>query len=646
MEAIKDGFKFKDFDKFNDFIADVTAATSCEQIFQKVQKFIQQYIPHDAFLGVLVDEKERKIAFEYVVNVRENKIYEKHHLPLCDKDTLTGWVAANKKALCIGDTDDKKSLPANLRLIGEVMRSWLGVPILYNDEILGVISIQSVEPNKFVTEDIYFLELIANVISPVIKSKILEEKFKIAKQKDELIEHAISPIIAIQDEKLVFVNAQFENFFGLKKEEVLGKDFLTIIHPDEAPKIKEDYNKRMRGIYVPPEYIVKFVDKYGRTKWGLVRAKRMMWDGKWADVMSIADITELKRYADSLKELEKYLCKLREINDEEQLYDLAIDAIRRILQIDKAGIGILKGKNIEIIKSCGGDNHKFFLKEDIIEKVIKDAKSQSIKIDDETAYFVPISAEKKVYGFLCVVKKGEIKEKTLVDILANHLALSLHALQLRRRIEESRNIQKLMVQIIGHDLQNVLAVIKGYAELLKEEHNNEYIDEILKSVQRAEYIVHLTRIFSKLDIYRIKEKIETLDMREIIKRAFEHVREKFKNAKINIKGDAVIRGYILLENAFSNLLDNAFKYGATKVDVSIEENDDMVRIKIIDDGKGIPESERGVVFEEFKRLDTNVNGFGLGLWIVKKIVDMHNGKIWIEANKPKGSIFVIEIPKQ
>ncbi len=648
MAGGKGNAVYKQFEKISDLLTKLKDAGSYEQMFQQAQKFLHAFIPHDAFVGAIVNEKEKKIEFEYVVNVKEGKIYRRDTIPFEEHSTLTGWVAANKRSLHIKDTSDKKNLPANLKLVGEPMRSWLGAPIIYESDVLGVISVQAAEPNKFTSTDIYFLGFIANLLSPIIKSRKLEDDLSRAKKMEMLIEHVLSPVIVIQDKKVVFMNSQVEKFTGMKKDELLGREFLSIVHPDDAKKVMENYEKRLRGVYVPPEYVIKFIDKDGKIRWGFVRAKRIKWNGRWADAVSIADITELKNYMDSLSALEKYLRKLREVDDEAKLYDLVVDAVQNILGIKSVAIGVLEGEHIQIIKSVGCDVRLNFSEHrEIMKKAIKKGEIQTVKISDENAYFVPVSLEKKAYGILCVMKKGEIKQQeSLISILTNHLALSIQTIRLRRRIEESRDIHKLMVQIVGHDLQNTLAVIKGYAELLKDEYDPEYLGEIFKAIEKAEYIISYAKLFSKLDVYRMKEKVGWLSVREVVERASELVKKRFENARINIKGDAQILGYILLENAFINLFDNAFKYGASRVDITIQTEDDKVKIKVMDDGMGIPENKRDIVFEEFRQLDTSVMGWGLGLWIVKKIVEMHNGSIHIESNKPRGSIFVIEIPKR
>ena len=106
----------------------------------------------------------------------------------------------------------------------------------------------------------------------------------------------------------------------------------------------------------------------------------------------------------------------------------------------------------------------------------------------------------------------------------------------------------------------------------------------------------------------------------------------------------------LLERVFYNLLENAIKYSppCTQVDVIVQRNENCVRIKIADQGEGIPEPYRDTVFEPFFRVDKSrsraIGGSGLGLAVCKKILERHHAQICTLPNPPKGSIFQITYP--
>jgi len=150
------------------------------------------------------------------------------------------------------------------------------------------------------------------------------------------------------------------------------------------------------------------------------------------------------------------------------------------------------------------------------------------------------------------------------------------------------------------------------------------------------------------------EKIDfkEMDLGVILKDAVKGLVSKANARKIKIKLDA--KGKFpaivnpLIGDVFSNLISNAIKYGKEKSDVIVEikQSDSLWRISVANKGEKIPDKYKKAIFERFSRLEKGaVKGSGLGLAIVKKIVELHNGKVWVEDNSGGGSIFIVEIPK-
>jgi signal transduction histidine kinase len=99
----------------------------------------------------------------------------------------------------------------------------------------------------------------------------------------------------------------------------------------------------------------------------------------------------------------------------------------------------------------------------------------------------------------------------------------------------------------------------------------------------------------------------------------------------------------------SNLLSNAIKYGAGQpIEVKVSQEDDVARITVRDHGLGIPQDSRERIFERFERVAPlrHFGGFGLGLWIVRRVVEAHGGRVTVWSNPNQGSEFVVELPTQ
>ena len=131
---------------------------------------------------------------------------------------------------------------------------------------------------------------------------------------------------------------------------------------------------------------------------------------------------------------------------------------------------------------------------------------------------------------------------------------------------------------------------------------------------------------------------------------FANIKRNYKDINFNISLD-LIKNEILRQNDFiqmmDNLIDNSIKYGARNLNIIINEN---LEIKISDDGIGIPKDDLKFIFDKYYRVsrteNLNINGLGVGLFLVKSIVDKYKGKISVKSNPHKGVTFKIQIPNE
>jgi len=138
----------------------------------------------------------------------------------------------------------------------------------------------------------------------------------------------------------------------------------------------------------------------------------------------------------------------------------------------------------------------------------------------------------------------------------------------------------------------------------------------------------------------IRQVVDTLGMKSLEK-GIQIEFNSAKNHKINANK--------MIESLFENLLSNAIKFSddGTKINIKIRDESDKKIISVADQGTGVADGNKEAIFDRFTRKDkSGVKGTGLGLAIVKLIIDMHDGKVWIEDNpEGEGSIFFVSLPK-
>jgi len=228
-----------------------------------------------------------------------------------------------------------------------------------------------------------------------------------------------------------------------------------------------------------------------------------------------------------------------------------------------------------------------------------------------------------------------------------------------KTIESKNKELEQYTYITSHDLQEPLNTIIGYINIFNEKYENKF-DEIDKKILR--YIVEASlrmRLLIKnvLDYGRIGQnsKTEEIDCNiiiENIKKDFES-KIKINNAKILYKNLPTIIGvksniYLLFQNLISNALKFTKKNTNTEISISFLENEDFWTFKVKDNGIGIEEKYLSSIFKIFKRLhnQNTYEGTGIGLAHCKKIIDIHDGKIWVESSINNGSSFYFTISKK
>jgi two-component system, OmpR family, phosphate regulon sensor histidine kinase PhoR len=248
------------------------------------------------------------------------------------------------------------------------------------------------------------------------------------------------------------------------------------------------------------------------------------------------------------------------------------------------------------------------------------------------------------------------------------VVLVFHDMTELRRLE---NIRKDFVANVSHELRTPLTSIKGYVEALLDGAKDDpaasaqFLDIILKQSDRLNLIIEDLLELSKIESGLVLLKEEPVDLRSIIERALSTIKPIADKkghrlvASIDDSLPPVAGDEGRLTQVLTNLLDNAVKYtpagGTIIVNSRLVDgtgadgtSDRAIELTVSDTGIGIPEQDRPRVFERFYRVDKarsrELGGTGLGLAIVKHIVEGHGGQVWVEANHPHGSKFVVRLP--
>lgn len=206
-----------------------------------------------------------------------------------------------------------------------------------------------------------------------------------------------------------------------------------------------------------------------------------------------------------------------------------------------------------------------------------------------------------------------------------------------------------MIAALAHEFRNPIASIIGYAATIQEDKNidpdirDRFLSKIYNNSQKIESLLSRLILWNRFENGQATFNLESFSIMPLLNEVKNSLLEKYPYRVINIHGDdrAVKADKILLEIVIKNLTENAIKY--SKDDVNIFINPET--IEIVDSGVGISEQNLEKVTKKFFRSGEHSwdNSMGLGLSIVKKILDMHGSELKIESQLDKGSSFSFEI---
>jgi light-regulated signal transduction histidine kinase (bacteriophytochrome) len=227
--------------------------------------------------------------------------------------------------------------------------------------------------------------------------------------------------------------------------------------------------------------------------------------------------------------------------------------------------------------------------------------------------------------------------------------------ELLKNLEKQNQELNEYAHMVSHDLKSPLRSIDTLINWFKEDNaaildkkNNESLDLILSNVEKMDLLIKGILDYSTID--KLETADRTIDLNILIEDLIKtipnpnYVEIIFKN-----KMPKVIGNDFRFKQLFQNLIKNAIKYNDKEngfVEIGSKENENEIEFYIKDNGIGIKERYQAKIFDIFSKLENKDQSSGIGLSIVKKIIDLYGGKIWLESQETIGTTFYFTIPKQ
>lgn len=283
---------------------------------------------------------------------------------------------------------------------------------------------------------------------------------------------------------------------------------------------------------------------------------------------------------------------------------------------------------------------------------------------------VPLSTSRGVVGVLGVQpdQPGAFlspEQIRLLDVFSSQAALAIERATLAEQAQQSQilkateQFQAALLNSISHDLRTPLVSITGVLSSLRDDDEalpaparSELIDTAYEEAQRLNRLVGNLLDITRIEGGALRMNREPCDIEDLIGAALAALNGKLKHHEVTVQMEKdlplVTVDFVLMNQVFINLLDNAIKYSppASAITISAVKHENHLLLTIADQGIGIPEADLERIFEKFYRVSRqdDVFGTGLGLSICKGIVEAHGGYIQAENRHEGGACMIITLP--
>lgn len=402
---------------------------------------------------------------------------------------------------------------------------------------------------------------------------------------------------------------------------------------------------------------------------------------------------------DLKNELNKFNSAIHNFNDTESLSRFLINEIDKIIPVDKIAycefdhqqnkLIIKHHKNFDLIADKTLNlNPATLEKRRFAVAAIKNKVENEVEISSlyqntllrwKINVVIPIkSVEDELYGFLLLGNKKSSSKYSIEDIdllksIGINTGTTIERIRLQEqvirekleteRLEELNKQKSMFVSIVSHELKTPLTSIGIFTEFIKEsepsisEKTKNYLDIIEGETGRLTRLINNVLDFSKIERGVKEYSFRQTELNKIVKNTIELIKYQITIAGFKLQSEINENKFLIcgdedaLTEAIENLISNSIRFSKDRKEIIIKtfEQNEFYCVSIKDYGIGIGQEELNSIFNQFYRsqnaIAKNIDGTGLGLPIVKHIIDAHKGKISVESKLNEGSTFTLCIPK-
>ncbi|SIR83573.1 PAS domain S-box protein [Natronorubrum thiooxidans] len=448
--------------------------------------------------------------------------------------------------------------------------------------------------------------------------------------------------------------------FGLPTEYEPGPgEGIEQFHPDDQPVVREAFERAI-DTGEPYDLELRLGDE-SESRWVHVRGDPQCEDGETVRIRgTIQDITDRKQYEEALEQARDELQQIIDlvpdmlfVKNRDGEYILANETTATYYDRPRSAV---EGKtDVELLPDT--EQARQFHQDDIAVidsgEPMHGSEEALTTADGETRILQTTKLPYEIAGTGDAAVLGYARDVTELK-------------EYERQLETQRDNLEVLNQVVRHDIRNDLQLVLAYAEMLEEvvdEAGREYVDQVLASARDAVAITETARDVSEVMLQADTEPTQ-VRLRYTLEHELDEIRSTYENAVVTTEGTIPRLEVVaddMLESVFRNLLTNAIEHNDAEIPVitvSASVEGDDVEVQIADNGPGIPDERKATIFEEGEK-GLESDGTGLGLYLVRTLVDRYGGDVWVADRTERwatdertqtgdeavtGSVFTVRLP--
>jgi len=567
------------------------------------------------------------------------------------------------KTITINDVSKTPDYLSLTELESNQIKSELVTPIFLDDDVLGVLNIQSPVLERFSDVDRRLVETFASHVSKAIsRIKQMEEITSSEQRYRSILDESRDAVFVLTGFTVQYVNERVAELLGYDtREELLNMSPIDMIAPEDRELISGRIDARRRGENVPNKYEFRMQRKDGSIVHVETHVNRIIYEGKPSSLSFVRDISDRKRIEEALNQSEGWF---RYIYEESPMGIELYDKDGYLYDANKADLDFFGVESVDNFRqwnlfkdSALTEQQKNKLKNGETVNLITERNFDDIK-NYETSR-TGISYFEAIFKPV-IIKEGDtnlayialIKDITDIKTTENQLREYTEKLEqaVNKRTQDLLEAERLaaagrIASMVGHDLRGPLQAIRNATYFIRHspEKTETELERIDNAVKRAIDMLEELRNRTREDPIKLIDADLSFLIGEVINQTATspniEIVEKQNGNLTNVRIDPLKINRVL-DNLIRNAIDAMPDGGKITLDASRDTK--TITLKVSDTGIGMSQADVEKLFTPF--YTTKQKGLGLGLAYCKRAVEAHQGTISVESVENQGTTFTIVIP--